>query len=97
MYQLSRLMLILTVVACCFGILVALVAVILGGWRSSPFPSLCSRSQPGVIPQVFTAHGTARWATLKDLRYAGMVGAKRGPIIGRMSEQFQNPASEGSE
>jgi type IV secretion system protein VirD4 len=33
---------------------------------------------------VYTAYGTARWATWGDLRNAGMLGARRGPIIGRV-------------
>ena len=36
-------------------------------------------------PAVYTAHGTARWASLSDLEYAGMVGARRGPILGRVA------------
>jgi len=33
-----------------------------------------------------TAYGSARWANASDLRKAGMLGAKTGLIIGRVSE-----------
>jgi type IV secretion system protein VirD4 len=89
MYALSRLMLILTVIAWC-GCLVAVTAYS-GGVALIAVPialiAVTIRRRSGV----FTAHGTARWATLKDLQYAGMVGAKRGPIIGRMANNAKTP------
>ena len=93
MYALSRLMLILTVIACC-GIIVAFSAVT-GGVPLLVIPIALIVAGVRRMPQVFTAHGTARWATLRDLRYAGMVGAKRGPIIGRLSENSKTPLLKG--
>ena len=65
MYALSRLMLILTVIGCC-GCLVA-VAAYSGGVALIAIPialiAVAVRRRSGV----FTAHGTARWATLKRL------------------------------
>lgn len=76
MYALSRLMLILTVVACCFGLVV--VAVMSGGLGLIAIPVAILAFAARRVPQMFTAHGTARWATLRDLEYAGMVGASAG-------------------
>ena len=94
MYTLARLMLIVTIVACCFGVvIVAMCGRRIGSISASP--SLSSRSPTGEKPAVYTAHGTARWATLSDLQYAGMVGAKRGPIIGRMANNAKTPLLKG--
>jgi type IV secretion system protein VirD4 len=93
MYKLSRLMLILTVIACC-GCFVA-VAAVTGGVALIAIPiallAVAARRGHGL----FTAHGTARWATLKDLQYAGMVGARCGPIIGRVSNNAKTPLLKG--
>jgi type IV secretion system protein VirD4 len=86
-------MLILTVIACS-GVLVAL-AVVTGGVALIPIPIALLVVGARRIPQAFTAHGTARWSTLRDLRYAGMVGAKRGPIIGRLTENSKTPLLKG--
>ena len=93
MYALSRLMLILTVVACCFGLVV--VAVMSGGLGLIAIPVAILAFAARRVPQMFTAHGTARWATLRDLEYAGMVGARRGPIIGRMWGKAKTPLLKG--
>ena len=83
MYTLARLLLILTIVACCYCIVI--VAMWMGGLVYLAIPivilAITTRRKAGV----YTAHGTARFATLSDLRYAGMVGARRGPILGRVA------------
>jgi len=83
MYTLSRVLLILAIVACCYCIVI--VAMWAGGLVYLGIPivilAIARRRRPGV----YTAHGTARWATLEDLQYAGMVGARRGPILGRVA------------
>jgi type IV secretion system protein VirD4 len=89
MYQLSRLMLILSVIGGC-GCLVA-VAASFGGPGLIAIPVVLIAVAMRKLPQAFTAHGTARWATLKDLRYAGMVGAHRGLIIGRTATNTKTP------
>ncbi len=92
MYTLARLLLILAIVACCFCVVILAMAT--GGLVYLGIPivilAITTRRRPGV----YTAHGTARWATLSDLRYAGMVGARRGPIIGRVIDDnyFSRPA-----
>ena len=89
MYALSHLMLILTVIGCC--VCLVAVAVFSEGVAVIAIPialiAVAVRRRSGV----FTAHGTARWATLKDLQYAGMVGAKSGPIIGRVANNAKTP------
>ena len=89
MYALSRLMLSLTVIGCC--VCLVAVAAYSGGVALIAIPialiAVAVRRRSGV----FTAHGTARWATLKDLQYAGMVGAKSGPIIGRVANNAKTP------
>jgi len=84
MYTLARLLLILTIIACCYCIVIA--SMWMGGLVYLGIPivilAVARRRRPGV----YTAHGTARWATLSDLRYAGMVGARRGPILGRVAD-----------
>ena len=83
MYKLARLMLIVTIVACCYCVVI--VAMWAGGLVYLAVPvvilAFANRRKGGV----YTAHGTARWATLSDLQYAGMVGARRGPILGRVA------------
>jgi type IV secretion system protein VirD4 len=83
MYTLSRFLLILATVVCCYCVVI--VAMWTGGLVFIGIPivilAITTRRKPGV----YTAHGTARWATLSDLRCAGMVGARRGPIIGRVA------------
>jgi type IV secretion system protein VirD4 len=82
-------MLILTVIACCLCL--AMVAMFSGGAALIAIPVVILAVAARRMPQVFTAHGTARWATLKDLQLAGMVGARRGPIIGRVSNNAKTP------
>lgn len=89
MYTLSRLLLILTIVACCYCIVI--VAMMAGGlaYLGIPIVILAYTTRRGA--GVYTAHGTARWATLKDLQYAGMVGARRGPVIGKVANNAKPP------
>ena len=42
----------------------------------------------------FTAFGTARWADADDLRRTGMLGAKAGLIIGRVTDAGKQPLSK---
>ena len=60
MYKLARLMLIMTVVACCYCVVIA--AMRFGGFAYIIIPLVIlgyvTRRKPGV----YTAHGTARWA-----------------------------------
>jgi type IV secretion system protein VirD4 len=83
MYTLARLLLILAIAVCCYCIVI--VAMWAGGLVYLGIPivilAIARRRRPGV----YTAHGTARWATLEDLQFAGMVGARRGPILGRVT------------
>jgi len=41
--------------------------------------------------KVFTAFGTARWATSGDLRAVGMIGASRGPLLGHVVDGGKPP------
>ena len=95
MYTLSRLMLILTIVACCCFIVIA--AVLAGPLAYLAIPiavlAFADRRKGGV----YTAHGTARWATLSDLQYAGMVGANARPDNRQGDEQCEDAGAEGSE
>ena len=93
MYKLARLMLIVTIVACCFGVVIVAIAAGVLVYLCIPvaFLAFANRRKGGV----YTAHGTARWATLSDLQSAGMVGAKRGPIIGRMANNAKTPLLKG--
>jgi type IV secretion system protein VirD4 len=93
MYALSRLMLILAVIGMC-GCGVAFAAVS-GGWGIILFGIAMVAVAMRRVPQMFTAHGTAKWATLRDLQRAGMVGAKRGPILGRFSAGAKTPLIKG--
>jgi type IV secretion system protein VirD4 len=86
-------MLILSVIGIC-GCLVAF-GMATGGWGFILFAIAMIVVAMRKIPQVFTAHGTARWATLRDLQWAGMVGAKRGPIIGRFGGSAKTPLLKG--
>jgi type IV secretion system protein VirD4 len=82
MYLLSRLMLILALFA--YSLCVVFVAMGMGGLLYIGIVIVVlayfTRRRAGV----YTAYGTARWATWGDLRNAGMLGARRGPIIGRV-------------
>jgi type IV secretion system protein VirD4 len=93
MYVLARLMLIVTIVACCLGIVIVAIAAGALVYLCIPIAILAfaNRRKAGV----YTAHGTARWASLSDLRCAGMLGAKRGPIIGRMANNAKTPLLKG--
>jgi type IV secretion system protein VirD4 len=82
MYKLSRLMLILSVVAGLWSLLI--FAMQLGGVGyigiAIVLIALCAKRGY----QALTAFGTARWATAGDLRAAGMLDANSGIIIGRV-------------
>jgi type IV secretion system protein VirD4 len=92
MYKLSRLMLIGTVLAT-FACVVVL-AEKLGGailfWIGIALLIGFARRGRGV----FTAFGTARWADGSDLRATGMLGARRGLIIGRVTDAGKRSLSK---
>jgi type IV secretion system protein VirD4 len=84
MYKLSRLMLILSVFAglaslILFGMQIGLLGYI--GIGLILFKLFGKRAY-----QAFTSFGTARWANVSDLRWAGMLGARTGLIIGRVGD-----------
>jgi type IV secretion system protein VirD4 len=91
-YKLSRLMLIGTVLAT-FAC-VAVLAEKLGGaillWIGIAL--LIGFARRG--RRVFTAFGTARWADGSDLRATGMLGARTGLIIGRVTDAGKPPLSK---
>lgn len=81
MYLLSRLMLILALIAYAFCVvMVAMVpgAAVYVGIGIVLLVCFTRRKQGD-----YSAYGTARWATFANLWYAGMVGARRGLILGR--------------
>jgi type IV secretion system protein VirD4 len=83
MYTISRLILILVLVGYCFIFVV--VAMSMGGLIPLGIAAILLAYFLRRKGGNYTAYGTARWASLDDLRYAGMVGAWRGPIIGRIT------------
>lgn len=89
MYKLSRVMLILSVVAglwslMLFGMQIGLLGYI--GVGLILFKLFGKRAY-----QALTAFGTARWANVADLRAAGMLGANTGLIIGRVGGERKPP------
>ena len=91
MYKLSRIMLILTVLAICYSLAVfavqldGLVYVVIG-------IVVIVAARRGY--KTLTACGTARWANANDLQKAGMFDAKTGLIIGRVSDGGKLPLSK---
>jgi len=84
MYRLCRLMLILAVLAITYCVVV--LAIQLGGLVCIGIGVLAVSSLARRGYGKLTAYGTARWADANDLRKAGMLGAKSGLIIGRVSD-----------
>ena len=89
MYKLSRFMLILSVVAGLWSLLI--FALKLGGlgYIGIVIVLIALFGRRGY--QALTAYGTARWANAADLRAAGMLGAKSGLIIGRVMDGGKPP------
>lgn len=83
MYTLSRLMLILALIG--YSFCVVMVSIWSGGLVCIGIVIVLLAYFAKRKPGEYTAYGTARWATFDDLRYAGMLGAWRGPIIGRFT------------
>ena len=85
MYKLARVMLIMTMLAVFFILMMVAVhfsglvffggIFVVGAWAK--------RRSGGT----FTAFGTARWAGIKDLRAKGMLGTKTGLILGRVFDE----------
>ncbi len=92
MYKLSRLMLIGTVLAtfCCVAVLVAKYGVAIFIWIGIALLAVFARRGYGA----FSSMGTARYADADDLRASGMLGAKTGLIIGRVTDAAKRPLSK---
>jgi type IV secretion system protein VirD4 len=82
MYKLSRLMLILSVVAGLWSLVI--FALLSGGWGFIGLALVLLTLFAKRGYQALTAFGTARWAEVADLRAAGMLDAKSGLIVGRV-------------
>ena len=95
MYTLARILLILTIVACCYCM--ALIAMAGGGglvYLAIPIVFIAVRMRRR--SERFTAHGTARWATLGRFAVRRNGGCKAWADHREGLEQFQDSAEEGS-
>ena len=79
-YALCRVMLIVSVLASAYAVASAILN--LGGLLIIAGIILVLAIVTQRRSEAFTAFGTARWADPNDLRAAGMLGARRGPILG---------------
>jgi type IV secretion system protein VirD4 len=89
MYKISRLLLILGVLAGTYSL--AIIAVV--GWPASGWFFLAVAVVATVAKRRyrhFTTLGSARWATANDLCRAGMVGTNTGLIVGRPTATRHN-------
>lgn len=89
MYKLSRLLLVLGVLAGTYSL--AIIAVV--GWPASGWFFLAVAVVLTVAKRRyrhFTTLGSARWATASDLCRAGMVGTNTGLIVGRTAATRHN-------
>ena len=89
MYKLSRLMLILSVVAGLWSLII--FGLKLGGIGYIGIAVLLFTLFAKRGYQALTAFGTARWADAYDLRAAGMLNAHTGLIIGRVGGSGKQP------
>ena len=87
MYILSRLMLILAIIGYSFCLVI--VSMFTGGLVYVGIAIVVFAHFTKRKLGEYSAYGTARWATVDDLRYAGMLGAWRGPIIGRVTNSIK--------
>ena len=92
MYELSRLMLIGTVLAT-IACVVALAAK-MGGAVFVVIAIILLIAIIGRKVAALTAFGTARWANAHDLRTAGMLDARTGLILGRVTDAGKQPLSK---
>jgi type IV secretion system protein VirD4 len=95
MYMLSRLMLILSVVAGLFCL--SLFAMQFGGLGFIVLAVVLIGVFAKRGYQALTAFGTARWANADDLRAAGMLGARSGLIIGRVMGSGKPPFAKAAQ
>jgi type IV secretion system protein VirD4 len=89
LYLLSRIMLIVSVLAVCYCVVSA--ALDLGGLLYIGIAVLLLAAIARRRINAFTAFGTARWADANDLRAVGMLGATSGPILGRVTDGWKPP------
>ena len=87
MYILSRLMLILAIIGYSFCLVI--VSMFTGGLVYVGIAIVVFAHFTKRKLGEYSAYGTARWATVDDLRYAGMLSAWRGPIIGRVTNSIK--------
>ena len=91
MYKLSRLILILTVFATFYCL--AVLAVRFGGPVYIGIGIVLIAAFARRSYAALTAFGTARWASADDLRRTGMLDARTGLIIGRVTDAGKRPLS----
>jgi type IV secretion system protein VirD4 len=89
MYKLSRLMLILSVIAGLWSLVIFALQIGGLGYIGLALVLFTLFAKRGF--QALTAFGTARWATAGDLRAAGMLDANSGLIIGRVGSGGKPP------
>ena len=89
MYKLSRLMLILSVIAGLWSLVIFALQIGGLGYIGLALVLFTLFAKRGY--QALTAFGTARWATAGDLRAAGMLDANSGLIIGRVGSGGKPP------
>jgi type IV secretion system protein VirD4 len=95
MYKLSRLMLILSVVAGFWSLVIFALQIGFWGYVGLGLILFTLFWKRGY--QALTAFGTARFANADDLRAAGMLGANTGLIIGRVGDCGKPPFRQGLE
>lgn len=93
-YAICRLMLIVSVLAVCYCVVSA--ALDLGGLVYIGLVVLLIAAISRRRSEALTAFGTARWADANDLRAEGMLGANRGPILGRVMDEGKPPLLKGT-
>ncbi len=89
MYKLSRLMLILSVAAGLWSLLIFLMQMGGPGYLGIGIVLIALYAKRAY--RALTAFGTARWASVEDLRAAGMLDANSGLIIGRVMGSGKPP------
>src|SRR5947207_7967661 len=97
MYKLSRGMLLLAVAlfACCLVLSAIGAVVLLGPWAPVALLALAVVAACKKSRRLLSAFGTASWASTRDLEQAGMLGADRGLILGRIADDSLWPPGRG--
>ena len=95
MYKLSRLMLILSVVAGLWSLLIFGMQLGGLGYIGIGIVLISLLAKRGY--RALTAFGTARWASADDLRAAGMLDARSGLIIGRVMGSGKPPFAKATQ